>query len=204
MRPLLLALLFGATGLRAQEVSTGTTAAVSSVRVRREAAGWEPVSVKTSSKAKPAATFFERKIRRIKGVYKGERSPARAVARLHPLKDGGWLVISVYPESLRPRRMHLEARFLIKKKMLENVKVAAVTRLGEKGVQEDDSLTWHSKGIAFEEEFPASAQVRLSFIDHRLASKAVNSGSVRLAAFGSGYLRFVSFGWSVTGLQAAR
>jgi hypothetical protein len=205
---LLMALLLGTAGLRAQEVSTAAPAAVavakSRVRVPKGAADWEPVSVKAADGAKAAKTFFERRIRRVKGAYKGERSLAQAAARLYPFKGGNWLVISLSPDSLRERRTHLEASFLIKEGSLREVKVAAVALSEKGGSAGEDSFALRRKGIAFEEVSPGSAEVRLSVLDDQPGARTLNAGSVHLAAFGDKKLGFVSFGWSVTGLKAAR
>lgn len=193
------------------KVGTGQAAAPSTrklnVRVHADAKEWEPVSLVKSGDAFQAKTFFTRRIRKVKGAYKGEDAAAKAAARLHRVKDDTMLIIAVYPASLRFRRTHLEARFLIQEGFLEEVKVAAVSVPGgvwTEGDQQEDSFTLRAKGVEFEEEAPGSAQARLSAIDALPGKDALNAGSIRLAAFGDKDLAFVSFGWSVAGLKAAR
>jgi hypothetical protein len=149
-------------------------------------------------------------VRKFKGgVYRGQRSSARAAARIYPTKDDRWLVISVYPTALRKKRMHFEARFLIQEGYLEEVKVAAVSVVGgaySAGDEKDDSFSLRRKGVDFTEQLPGGAEVELSAIDAAVGPRAFNAGRVKLAAFGDNdrELGFVNFSWDVSGVSGER
>ena len=174
----------------------------SRVVVHKDAADWEPVSVRL----RPAAggrTAFEYQIRKVAGRYQGRKSQARAAARVHPAGEDRWLVVRVHPVALRSLRVHLEARFLIQEGFLEKVELAKVRILGGAWSAQDekeDSFTLRAKGVDFNEQTPAGAEVELSAIDPRPGSGSVNAGKVRHAAFGGRDLGFVDFSWSVTGV----
>ncbi|MBI5241052.1 MAG: hypothetical protein HY926_11315 [Elusimicrobia bacterium] len=174
----------------------------SRVVVHKDAADWEPVSVRL----KPAAggrTAFESQIRKVAGRYQGRKSPAKAAARVHPAGEDQWLVVCVHPAALRSQRIHLEARFLVQEGFLEKVELAKVMILGGEWSAQDekeDSFTLRAKGVDFNEQTPAGAEVELSAIDPGPGPKAVNAGSVRHAAFGGRDLGFVDLSWSVTGV----
>jgi hypothetical protein len=175
----------------------------SRVVVHKDAADWEPVSVRL----KPAAggrTAFESLIRKVKGRYQGRKSPAQAAARVHPAGDDQWLVVSIHPVSLRPQRAHLEARFLIQEGFLEKVELARVRIVGGEWSADDekeDRFTLRAKGVDFNEQMPGGAEVELSAIDPRPVPQAVNAGKVRHAEFGGRDLGFVDFSWHVTGVS---
>jgi hypothetical protein len=178
----------------------------SRVVVHKDAADWEPVSVRL----KPAAggrTAFEYQIRKISGRYQGRKSPAKAAARVHPAGEDRWLVVRIHPAALRSLRVHLEARFLIQEGFLEKVELAKVRILGGAWSAEDekeDSFTLRAKGADFNEQTPAGAEVELSAIDLRPGASSVNAGKVRHAAFGGRDLGFVDFSWSVTGVEGPK
>lgn len=176
------------------------------VKIHADAKDWEPVSLVRSGVAAQAKTFFERRIRKVRGAYKGQGAAAKATARIHKFKGDSMLVVSVYPASLRYRRTHLEARFLIQEGFLEGVTVAAVTVPGgawEAADDKEDSFSLRAKGVEFQEESPGSAAARLSAVTAD-AGASQNAGSVRLAAFGDPELGFVSFGWSVNQVEKGR
>ena len=178
------------------------------VHVHPDAADWEPVSVRFKEDTGASRTFCEIKVRKLRGAgFKGAPSPAKASVRSHPVKEDRWLVVSVYPAGLRPKRTHLEARFLIQEGYLEEVKVAAVSVVGGVFSPEDekeDSFSLREKGTDFIERSPGSAEVELSGIDPQAGREAVNSGRVKFAAFGDKDLGFVNFGWSARGVSGAK
>jgi hypothetical protein len=174
----------------------------SRVVVHKDAADWEPVSLRL----RPAAggrTAFESLIRKVKGRYRGRKSPAKAAVRVHPAGEDQWLVVSIHPVSLRSQRVHLEARFLIQEGFLEKVELARVRIVGGQWSAEDekeDRFTLRAKGVDFNEQLPGGAEVELSAIDPRPVPQAVNAGKVRHAEFGGRDLGFVDFSWHVTGV----
>jgi hypothetical protein len=179
------------------------TVAKSRVVVHKEAADWDPVSVRL----RPAAggrSSFEAKVRKIGKGTRGRSSAVKAAARIHPAGDDHWLVVCVYPVSLRPKRMHMEARFLIQEGYLEEVKVAAVRIVGGEWSADDekeDSFSLKTKGVDFNEQMPGGAEITLSVIDPGPGRRATNAGAVRNAAFGGDDLGFVNFSWSVSGVS---
>jgi hypothetical protein len=174
----------------------------SRVIVHKEAADWEPVSVRL----RPAAggrSSFEAKVRKVGNWYRGHLSAVKAAVRVHPAGDDHWLVVCVYPAALRSKRMHMEVRFLIQEGYLEDVKVAAVRVVGGEWSPDDDkedTFTLKTKGVDFNEQMPGSAEITLSVIDPGPGPRAINAGTVRLAAFGGEDLGFVNFSWSVSGV----
>jgi hypothetical protein len=178
----------------------------SRVIVHKEAVDWEPVSVRL----RPAAggrNSFEAGLRKAGGSYRGRPSAAKVAARLHSAGDDRWLVVCVYPVSLRSERMHMEARFFIQEGYLEEVKVAAVRIAGGRWSPDDekeDSFSLKAKGMDFNEQMPASAEITLAVIDPRLGPHTLNAGSARHASFGGEDLGFVNFSWSVTGVSGEK
>ena len=177
-------------------------------KIHKDAADWEPVSVRAGGDPAEVKTRFSRRVKtvRVKGkqTERGEPSKATAAALVHKVKDDKMLVVSVYPDSLKRLRKHLEVRYFLVEGFLEEVKVAAVTLTD--GSPKDgarlDSFGLQSQGIPFQEEFPASAEVRVAALDPRPGKAALNAATVRLAAFGDRDLGFVNLGYSVTGLSA--
>ena len=193
------------------------------VRIHPDARDWEPVSLTAGSEPEKASTHFSRRLKRhvtkkataaaatgdseasasvesekLVVTYKGESSRAASAARVHPAGgEDKMLIVSVYPKSLAPLRKHLEARFLIQEGYLEEVKVAAVTISPGPGVkqEDEDSYTLEKKGVAFSEDFPASAKAWVAAIS--LKPGNLEAGGVERADFVNDDLRLTSFGWNV-------
>ncbi|MCX5794438.1 MAG: hypothetical protein NTY77_02935 [Elusimicrobia bacterium] len=178
----------------------------SRVVVHREAADWEPVSVRL----RPAAggrSSFEANVRKVGGRYRGRSSAVKAAARVYPAGEDLWLVVCVYPAALRPRRMHLEARFFIQEGYLEKVEISAVRVVGgawSPADEKEDTFTLRSQGVDFNEQMPGSAEIALTAINPGPGPRAPNAGGVRHAAFGGEDLGFVNFSWSVTGVAGEK
>jgi hypothetical protein len=178
----------------------------SRVIVHKEAADWEPVSVRLRPSA-GGRSSFEAKVRKVGGRERGLPSKVKVAARVHPAGDDRWLVVSVYPVSLRPKRMHLEARFFIQEGYLEGVKVAAVRIVGGQWSPDDDkqdSFSLKAKGMDFNEQLPGGGEITLSVIDPGPGSRALNEGAVRHAFFGGEDLGFVNFSWSAAGVSGEK
>ncbi len=178
------------------------------VHVHKEAADWDPVSVKVIPDVGLNENSVTRRVHkvRIKGktVTKGETSKAFSVVRLHKYKDNKMLVISVYPAALKKLRVHLELRLLISEGYLEGAKLAAVTlKAGQQAVDygKEDSFTLERKGLEFVEDFPAEAELRISAISARPGKSSRNAGSVRGADFGGKELGLVNFFYGVDGVS---
>jgi hypothetical protein len=203
-----------ASSTAAVEASTPTASAAvetpeqpaipkSRVIVHKDAADWEPVSVRL----RPAAggrSSFEAKLRKVGGRYRGRPSAVKAAARVHAAGEDSWLVVCVYPASLRSQRAHMEARFFIQEGYLEKVELATVRIAGGEWSADDDkedSFSLKAKGVDFNERMPGSAEVELSAIDPGPGPRACNAGQVHHAAFGGEDLGFVNFSWSVTGVS---
>lgn|GEM_PF-1375880 len=178
----------------------------SRVIVHKEAADWDPVSVRL----RPAAggrSSFEAQVRKVGGWDRGRPSAVKVAARVHPAGDDHWLVVCVYPASLRSKRMHMEARFLIQGGYLEDVKVAAVRIVGGEWSPDDDkedSFSLKAKGVDFNEQMPGSAEIALAVIDPGPGPRALNAGAVRHASFGGEDLGFVNFSWSAAGVPGEK
>jgi len=174
--------------------------------VHKEAADWEPISVRLRP-ASGGRTFFEDQVRKVRGRYAGQSSAAKAAARVHSAGSDRWLVISIYPVSLRPHRMHLEARFFIQEGYLEGVRIVSVSVLGgsySASDDQEDSFTLRAKGMDFVEQSPGSAEVELAAVDPGPGPHVRNAGRVRNAAFGGKELGFVNFSWSMTGVSGEK
>jgi hypothetical protein len=178
------------------------------VKIHKEAASWEPYSVKAGGD--PAAArgrFAWRQVKRGKG-YSGPSSKAKAVARLYKAGEDARLVISVFPDKLAERRTHIELRFLIIEGYLEKVAVAAV--IADPGAGPlDDATQLEAKGIGFQEEFPASGAITLAAVDARPSKAALNAGSLSRATFARSELNpnslgLVSVEFSAKGVVDAR
>lgn len=184
-----------------------TVAARVPVHVHREAAGWDPVSVKLVSGGRPTRGYCERKLRKAGAGYRGEYSAAKVTVRSYPSGEDRWLVVAVHPEVLRGSRTHLEARFLIQEGYLEEVVVAAVTLVGGRrapGDESADSFSLRAQGRDFVEQTPRSGEVELNAIDPYSNARAFNAGRVKFANFGDKQLGFVNFAWTVKGVAAAK
>lgn len=181
------------------------------VRIHKEAARWEPVSVRAGGEASAAKTHFTRRVRTIKakgGAKRlGDSSKAQAVARSYSAGEDTLLVVSVHPAKLKRLGRHLEVRYLVVEGFLEEVKVAAVVLQDPRAWPwpgPPDSFLLRRLGIAFSEEFPAEAEVRVSAINPRIGRSVLNAGSVKGAAFGDRELGLVSLGYATTGVSAGR
>lgn len=157
------------------------------VKLHPDAKDWEPYSVRLGGDPFQARGFFAR----------GKEKPgkAEAFARAYQVKGDTLLVIAVFPEALKKRRTHLEARFLVQEGYLEEVKIAAVTT---DAAGREDSIALRRKGVEFQEENPGSAEVRIAALASSGPRDALNAGSVRRAAFGS--WGTVDFGWAARGI----
>lgn len=177
------------------------------VKIHKEAASWEPFSVKAGGD--PAAARGSFSWRQKKGKKAGGgTSKARSVARLYKAGDDTRLVISVFPDKLAERRTHIELRFLIIEGYLEKAEVAAVIADAGAGPL-DDAKQLEAKGIGYQEEVPASGAIKLSAIDARPSKSALNAGSLSRATFAESELNPKSLGltsveFSAKGLTDAR
>ncbi|MFA6003997.1 MAG: hypothetical protein WC881_08005 [Elusimicrobiota bacterium] len=177
------------------------------VHVHKEAADWDPISVRLVAGNKPTRGFCERKLRQVGTGYRGEPSAAKVTVRSYPSGDDRWLVVAVHPDLLRGARIHLEARFLIQEGYLEEVVVAAVTLVGSRSSPGDDSadsFSLRAAGRDFVEQTPRSGEVELNAIDPSASPGAVNAGRVKFANFGDKQLGFVNFAWSVKGVASSK
>lgn len=157
------------------------------VKVHPDAKDWEPFSVRLGGDPFQARSFMSR--------GKEKAGKAEAFARAYPVKGDTLLVVSVFPEALKKRRAHLEARFLIQEGFLEKVELSAVVSAQE---GRDDSVELRRKGVEFQEESPGSAEVRVAALAASGARDALNAGSVRRASFASYGL--LDFGWAARGV----
>ena len=167
------------------EASPAVDARFIKVRLPKEAPNWEPVSVRGAAAA-AARNFCSWRLRekKVKGKKKltGVSSAAKTLARLYPVGEDKSLVVSIFPQGLKERGAHLEARFLIVEGILDKAEVVVVT--AEAGAGEiDDAAALKAKGVPFHEEFAASAQVRLAAVDPRPGHAALNGGSFKDAEF---------------------
>jgi hypothetical protein len=174
------------------------------VHIHKEAADWDPVSVKVIPDVGVNENAMTRRVHKVhikgKSVAKGESSQAKTVARLHKYKDNKMLVLSVYPTSLKKLRMHLELRLLISEGYLEGAKLAAVTlKAGQQAVEygKEDTFTLDRKGLEYVEDFPAEATLNISAISARAGKGSRNAGSVRAADFGGKELGLVNLFYGV-------
>ena len=136
-----------------------------SVKLHKDAGKWEPYSVRVSSSAPAPAS-------------------GRTVVRKYPSGEDALIVVSVFPRDHARSGRHYEVRFLVQEGWLEELKVAKITSAS--GVQED-SIILRKKGLEFQEELPASAQVRLTAF--QLKKGGLHAGSVKKSPLGD-------FSWS--------
>ena len=154
------------------------------VFVHKEAKAWEPVSVRAGGTPGDVTTFdWQVKTIRIKGkkVRTGDKSKAKAYVHLYPAGDDKRLVVSIFPKKLEAQRTHLELRLLLIEGYLEKAQVFEVTAAG--GGVHDDAATLEREGVAFQEESPESAQVRLTAVDPRPGKESFNAGLIQKALF---------------------
>lgn len=176
------------------------------VKIHKESASWEPVSIKAGGSPEGARSYFSwRQHRGKKGAATGgEHSKAKAEARLYSAGEDRKLVISVFPDALKARRAHIELRYLVVEGFLEGVQVVSVTA-AEGGGPLDDARMLTAKGVDFQEDSPASGAITISAIDARPSKRALNAGRLSLAAFAENELNpktlgLVSLEYSAKGL----
>ena len=154
------------------------------VRVPAGASEWTPVAVRVGGGVGKNACSWRLKPVKVKDkatgktkkVLKGESSSARVTARWSSVGDDKRLLISVFPKAWEARRVHLELRLPVVEGILERAELAAVEAEAGGGAL-DDAAALKAKGISFQEEFPAAADVRL-----RVLGKE-NAGSIKSAEF---------------------
>ena len=173
--------------------------------IHKDAADWEPLSLRAGGVPGSADDAVSLKVVKIKGRMKGENSRARSSARLHKgKKDSRWLVISVYPKSLERRRTHFEVRLRIFEGFVEEAEAAAVTVTDRRRTSGRplDSFDLREQAIEYESEKPGSGQIVVAELDPRPGASARNSGRLEKAEFADKDLGFVNLSWSVSGLKA--
>lgn len=153
------------------------------VKIHKAAAAWEPISVKAGGSAAAAKSAASWKlVRKGKKISGGQKSKAKAVARLYPSGEDKKLVVAIFPEALAKHRIHIEVRFQVIEGFLERVQVAAVT--AEPGGEPlDDANMLRLRGVPFQEERPASGAVTLSGMDIKPGKRTFNGGALKLAEF---------------------
>lgn len=167
-----------------------------------EAKDWEPLSLRAGGDPETARTGVVLRLSKVRGKYKGTPSKAKAFARLHGPKDGRWLVVSVFPKALEKRRAHFEVRLRIVEGYVEDARaslVSVVDRQYTGAGMDSDEL--RARGVAFEEDSPASGRLLVSALDPRPSRRALNAGTLTQAAFASQEARLCDVSWSVTGLK---
>ena len=171
--------------------------------IHADAKDWEPVAVKAGGDPFQAETKAVLRQEKVQGKYKGIPSKATAAARLHKAgKDDRWLVVCIFPKALEPRRMHFEVRLKIVEGFVEDAKAALVSITDRRPLAGAglDSLDLRAGGVEFEEDSPGSGTILISALDPRPSASAVNSGSLKLAAFANMAVRLADVSWSVKGL----
>ena len=172
--------------------------------IHPEAKEWEPLSLQAGGDPGQAVNAVVLRQVKVKGKIKGDSAKARASARLVRSKDDRWLVVSIFPQALENRRLHLEVRFRVVEGFVEDAKAAAVFVMDARpgagaGL---DSFALRAAGVAFQEESPGFGQVLVSALDPRPSQAAFNAGRLKLAEFADADLGFVDASWSVRGLSA--
>ncbi|MBI3551672.1 MAG: hypothetical protein HY077_04080 [Elusimicrobia bacterium] len=169
------------------------------VRLHKESADWEPVSLRVGGDPAQAANSFTRLLRQ-----KRKPSKAKASARVHAFRGDTMLVISLYPDSLKKLGMHIEVRYLLVEGWLEEVKIAAVTLRAGQSFEygAEDSFSLARKGLSFREDFPAEAEVKVSALNPRPGSGSRNGGRVKGADFGGDELGVVDFSYGTAGVAS--
>lgn len=169
--------------------------------IHAEAKDWEPVSLKAGGDPFALETKVVLGMAKVKGKYKGQASKAKAVARLRRRKDDRWLVISVWPKALEKRRRHFEVRLRLVEGFVENAEAAVVTVVDSQYTGAGmDSFELRERGVEFEEDSPASAQILVAALDPRPSKAALNAGTLKQAAFAGRDVGLADVTWSVKGL----
>lgn len=171
--------------------------------IHPEAKDWEPIALKAGGDPGQAETKAVLREEKVKGKYKGTASKAKASARLRAGKDASWLVFSIFPKALERRRAHFEIRLRLVEGFIEDAKanlVSVVDRQYTGAGMDSDEL--RARGVAFEEESPASGQILISALDPRPSKTAFSAGTLKLAAFADKDVGTADVSWSTTGLRA--
>jgi hypothetical protein len=171
--------------------------------IHAEAKDWEPLAVKAGGDPFQAETRTTLRQEKVRGKYKGTPMKVAASARLYKAGQDRWLVIRVFPKGLvGKRRLHFEVRLKIFEGFVEEAKAAVVTVVDPRAEAGDglDSYELRDRGVEFEEDSPASGTLLISALDPRPSKSAVNSGALKLAAFGNNAAGLADVSWSVKGL----
>jgi hypothetical protein len=175
------------------------------VKIHKVSADWTPVSVKAGGSAAAAKNSAVWKlVKKGKKISGGVKSKAKSVARLYPSGEDKKIVVAIFPEGLAKQRTHVEVRFQVVEGYLEKVAVVAVTA-EPGGEPTDDAGMLRLRGVSFQEEKPASAQVLVSGIDAKVGKRAFNGGTLKLAEFSESQMNPRSLGltsveWMAKGL----
>jgi hypothetical protein len=100
------------------------------------------------------------------------------------------------------RRIHFEVRLKIVEGLVEEAKAAVVTIVDPRPNEGDglDSYELRARGVEFEEDSPSAGTLLISAVDPRPSKSAVNSGTLKLGAFGNKAVGLSDVSWSVKGL----
>lgn len=157
------------------------------VVIERAAASWKPYSVRRAPRLIVSRSSFK-------------RSKAETAARLHRMKDGDMLVISLYPESLKAGRAHLEVRYAIDEGFLQSAGIFLV-RLTGAGEDKGDSFSFREDGVEFEEISPGSAKISVARLESSVGARSLNAGQIESAEFGDAALGRVDFRYWAKGVS---
>lgn len=171
--------------------------------IHPEAKNWEPLSLRAGGDPEKTETKVVLRLAKSRGIYKGSPSKATAAARLHRAGQDHWLTIAVFPKELEKRRRHFEIRLRLAEGFVEEAKAVLVTvvdQLPDVGAGHD-LAELREEGVEFEEDSPASGSILISALDPRPSRSAVNSGTLKLAAFEARDVGLTDVSWSTTGLR---
>lgn len=205
---------------------------VSTVIIPREGAGWSPISVRKGGDPEALSNQAVLRIVRTKVKAPAEEAPppaegeepapppppkyifkekgrptlTKSAARSYKSGEDRWLVISIYPLSLKDARTHFELRFKIVEGFLDGVEFKAVRRPGkfDKKDLEQDSFTLRRLGEEFLEEGPSGARVAVAAMEAKPGRLGFNAGSLTGAGFGSKDLGLVNLTYQAAGVSAGR
>jgi len=173
--------------------------------IHKDAVDWEPIGLRVGGVPGAGENSVAVKVVKIKGRMKGENSRARSAARVHKgKKDSRWLVISVYPKALEPKRTHFEVRFRIFEGFVEEAEAAAIIitdRRKQKTGRMLNSYDLREQGIEYQEEKPGSGSFVVAELDPRPKAGSANSGRLEKAEFADPDLGFVNLSWSSIGVR---
>ncbi|MFI5346002.1 MAG: hypothetical protein ACHQ51_06475 [Elusimicrobiota bacterium] len=166
---------------------------------------WEPVSLRAGGDPVMAQCKAVLRQVKVKKKLKGVSSPAKATVRLIKKKDDSWLIVAVFPKGLEKKRAHFEIRFRLFEGYVEDVKVALVTIADPRtGGWMLNAEELRSRGVAFEEDSPATGQILISALDPRPSKTAFNAGQLKMAAFAGEDVGLSDVSWTATGLSAPK